>query len=272
MKNVTFIIKTFERKYCIKRLVKSIYKKYPNAKVLIADDSEVSCKEYLKKKYPFMDLHVYELEKDSGLATGRNYLLKKVKTKYFVLLDDDFVFDKSTNVEKGIKILEEKNLDILGGFLRNYAEVNGIFGHIKVMIQMIIKWNCPRNYIGELNYEYNTKTLYANYITNEFPEYTDSDITLNLFIANTKRILENCMWDDELKLQEHTAFFLSAKNAGLKIGFSNVLSVQHKPIKLKKYGTFRNRNYIKIFMKKNNIERIITTYNHGNEVVTYYDK
>ena len=105
MNDITFIVKTFERFYCIKRLVKSIFKYYPDANILIADDSEVSCKTYFYKKYGDGNITVYELEKDCGLSYGRNFLLERVKTKYFVLLDDDFVFDKRTNIEVAPSII-----------------------------------------------------------------------------------------------------------------------------------------------------------------------
>ena len=36
---VTFLIKTFEREYCLKRLLDSIKKYYPNNRVIILNDS-----------------------------------------------------------------------------------------------------------------------------------------------------------------------------------------------------------------------------------------
>lgn len=54
-------------------------------------------------------MQYYNLEKDCGLSAGRNFLLNKIQTKYFVLADDDFVFDQKTNLERAVQILEEKN-------------------------------------------------------------------------------------------------------------------------------------------------------------------
>lgn len=47
------------------------------------------------KKFGEYNLQYFDLEKDCGLSAGRNFLLNKVQTKYFVLADDDFVFDKN---------------------------------------------------------------------------------------------------------------------------------------------------------------------------------
>ena len=272
MEDVTFIIKTFERLYCIKRLVKSIYKKYPDAKVLIADDSSISCKSYFERSKWNDKIKVIELKKDCGLAEGRNVLVDNVKTEYFLLLDDDFVFDKKTDIKRALDILKERKLDILGGFIRNYTEINNLFTFIKLIIQRIIHYEKPANYIGTLYYNSETKTLYANYIRKQFPVYTDSDLVLNFFVARTNVVREKNRWDDELKLQEHTAFFYKAKKNGLKVGFSNEFSIQHRPIRLKKYSSFRGRNFTKIFMEKNDIDRIESTYDNGEVIITEYEK
>ena len=46
-KNLTIVIKTFERKKSLKRLLNSLEKYYKNIKIIIADDS----KKVIKKKY-----------------------------------------------------------------------------------------------------------------------------------------------------------------------------------------------------------------------------
>ena len=270
MKNVTFIIKTFERFKCVKRLVNSIYRYYPDAIILIGDDSEISCKQYFAKHYTGKDLTVYVLPKDCGLSYGRNYLLDRVKTDYFVLLDDDFVFDKRTDIQTGISILSEKGLDILGGYFRNYSEVYKFTDNFKVLIRHMFHLEIPYNYIGKLMLDKETRILNADYITKEFPDFTLTDITHNFFIGRTNVIRTKNRWDDDLKLHEHTDFFLRGKANGLSVGFTNQMSVQHKPIKPKKYNDFRNRDFVKLFMEKNDIKKIVATYNGKEEKVTEY--
>ena len=94
MDEVTIIIKTLDRCDCLINLLDSIFKKYPKIRVLVGDDSEISSKEKVMKKFGEYNLKYFDLEKDCGLSAGRNFLLNKVQTKYFVLADDDFVFDK----------------------------------------------------------------------------------------------------------------------------------------------------------------------------------
>ena len=98
MKDLTIIIKTLDRYVCLKPLIKSILKKYKDIPILIGDDSLISCKEQVKKDFPNANITFIELPYDCGISYGRNVLVSKVKTKYFCLCDDDFIFDKKTDL------------------------------------------------------------------------------------------------------------------------------------------------------------------------------
>ena len=269
LEDVTFIVKTFERFNCVKRLVKSIYRYYPDAIIRIADDSEKSCKAYLEQKYGNKDLKVYELPSDVGLSYGRNYLMDRVETKYFCLLDDDFVFDKKTDIAAAMKMIQEKDLDILGGFFRNYNAKQGVKARLKSIARTILLRKAPYkpyNYMGELRLDSENRILYGDYITNQFPDYKVVDIVHNFFVARTSVIREKNRWDDELKLQEHTAFFVQAKQNGIRVAFTNRFSVQHWPFRPAKYQSFRLRDidYFGIFLRKMNIQKWVKTIN-GSE-------
>lgn len=262
MQDLTMIIKTFERPYCLKRALKSIYKYYPDAKVIVADDSKDSNEKIITKYFSDKDVEYFRLPQDCGVSYGRNRLVEKVKTKYFLLLDDDFVIDKKTELEESFCIMKERKLDILGGYVRNYKTVNNYFDRFLVFFETLFKYEIPSNYIGTIEQKGNE--LYFDYKIHEFPEYQESDMVINFFIAKTKTILEKNMWDEDLKIQEHSAFFYTAKKAGLKIAFTNKLSVRHMPVRLKRYSNFRTRNYVQVFMKKYGIKKIITTYDDAS--------
>jgi len=267
MDEVTIIIKTLDRCDCLINLLDSIFKKYPKIRVLVGDDSEISSKEKILSKFNQYNLQYYNLEKDCGLSAGRNFLLNKIQTKYFVLADDDFVFDQKTNLERAVQILEEKKLDIIGGYIRNYKIVKSNLDKLFVLIQKILKYELPTNYIGTLKMEGNT--FYADYTVHSFPEFAETDLVLNFFLAKTERIKEIHGWDPKLKLQEHTEFFYRAKLNNLKVGFTNELSVQHHPVKLKKYSEKRNRNYTNVFMDKYAIDKIVANYDDNRgQVIT----
>ena len=267
MDEVTIIIKTLDRCDCLINLLDSIFKKYPKIRVLVGDDSEISSKEKILSKFNQYNLQYYNLEKDCGLSAGRNFLLNKIQTKYFVLADDDFVFDQKTNLERAVQILEEKKLDIIGGYIRNYKIIKSNWDKLLVLIQKILKYELPTNYIGTLKMEGNT--FYADYTVHSFPEFAETDLVLNFFLAKTERIKEIHGWDPKLKLQEHTEFFYRVNLNYLKVGFTNDLSVQHHPVKLIKYSEKRNRNYTNVFMDKYAIDKIVANYDDNRgQVIT----
>ena len=258
MEEITILIKTFERKKVLIRAIKSVLKFYPNINIIIGDDSKVSCEEEIKGKFKNKNIKVYNLPYDCGISYGRNFILKKVKTKYFCLMDDDFVFDKKTHLEDALNILKEKNLSIIGGHVRNYKIIKNFKDKIIFLIQKILKYEIPTNYIGKFTL-LKKDTLKVEYVVHSFPDYTDTEITLNFFIGVTKDILNN-LWDEELKLQEHTAFFYKAKKNKFKIGYTNKLSIRHCPVQNKDYEKKRKRNYSQLFMQKNNLNKIIAIY------------
>ena len=92
MDDVTIIVKTLDRYNCLVEFLSSVFKKYPKIRVLVGDDSEISSKEKVMKKFGEYNLQYFDLEKDCGVSAGRNFLLNKVQTKCLVLADDDFVF------------------------------------------------------------------------------------------------------------------------------------------------------------------------------------
>jgi len=60
---------------------------------------------------------------DSGLSAGRNLLLSKVRTPYFVLCDDDFVFDDRTNISHVLQFVRSGEFDIIAGCVYNYISL-----------------------------------------------------------------------------------------------------------------------------------------------------
>lgn len=263
MEEITFVVKTFERPNCLLRLVKSIYKYYSDAIVIIGDDSKNSAKKTIEKRYRQKKISFFELPYDCGISYGRNYLVRKVETKYFVLLDDDYVFDKFTEIEKGLNIIKNKQLDLLGGFFRNYPVIHSFIEYPRWLMTSVFAKEQKKNYIGSI--EENDDEVIVRYYTEEFPKYQDVDIIHNFFIARRDAILDNCMWDESIKVNEHTPFFIRAKRCGLKVGFSAELSILHKPVCFKKYIEFRDRNYVKEWMTLYGFKHYVSIVNEHKE-------
>lgn len=267
---ITVLIKTMMRPKSLKRLIRSLLKYYPDICIMIADDGIESSKSEICNEFADANIEYYELPHDSGLSYGRNYLLERVNTPYFLLCDDDFVIDSSLNLNALMDILNKKNLDILGGYIRNYKIVKNLLDRCIVYAQKVFHYEICTNYIGSI--EHKDEELIVHYRRKAFPEYEETDLCPNFFIAKTKRIKEMGGWDNDLKLQEHTEFFLRAKEFGIRVGSTNQMSVKHFPIQNKDYSSKRGRDFSSIFLKKHGIEKAYYYYDESERnVIEYFD-
>ena len=238
----TFIIKAFERPEKPVALVKSIQKFYPNVPIIIIDDSKKPSEE---KWAPH--IQYFHTEYDIGASEGRNRAVKLVKTKYFVLLDDDFEFTEQTKIETFKELLEKYNFDLIGGDFVNYGwQISKFVGFFKIY----------RKVLYACIYRYPTDGY------NAIPV----DFTHNFFLAKTDVIQKN-LWDSELKIGEHESFFLNLKNNHVKVGYTPHVSVNHWPdygeplddkiINQAYYDArlTRSASYLRIFYQKNGLKK-----------------
>jgi len=223
-KQTTLLIKSFLRKECVEALVSSIRKYYKNIKIVIVDDSD------LVFNFNDINIDIYNIKFDSGISVGRNYGIDRINTKYFVLLDDDFVFTSDTKIHLLYQTIESSDLDILGGAVienSRYLSYNGNF------------------FINEEN-----NTLELRKLNLQKEVLTVCDIIPNFFIAKTEKIKE-IRWDDCLKVAEHAAFFYKCKGRA-KVGYTNIASINHCQKSNKNYHEYRKRSmeYFKIWLNK----------------------
>lgn len=255
MKDIDIVITTFERPQCVNKLLKSLYKYYPEIsnQVFIADQSKVFDPTYRVKKESVVNLPF-----DCGLGYARNYLFDATPRKYKLLLDDDFVLNEFTKIEKFVDVTRHTDADIIGGTVINPN-------------------NKKLNF--EYDFEYKDNVLYQTTLQNGYKEhngikYRESDVVLNfgLFKKNVQR------WDPQLKVCEHTDYYFRYLNEDRKIIHVPEVIIDHDKIKPKKYMKFRKRTeYIKLFMKKNNIHKIIRDGKlkyelNGNSFTKIYNK
>lgn len=239
LSDVTIIIKTFERPQCVLRLLKSLHKQYPKVSTIVIDDSK---RMNFNLRLP-NNVRYFQLPFDSGLSVGRNFAINKVETKYFVLMDDDFLFDNKLTancIENLRTSIEKYKLDICGGRV----------------------YDCDRNsylfYYADLDISDRILTQTSVKIE-KGKEHYECDLVLNFFIAQTETIKKMGGWDPELKVAEHTDFFLKCKDAKIKTGFildSVILHQKHMP---KQYVPFRQRGpkLTKRMLEKNNLDAMI---------------
>ncbi|XP_063073887.1 beta-1,4 N-acetylgalactosaminyltransferase 2-like [Engraulis encrasicolus] len=107
---VTIAVKTFLRYKELRTLIESIRVKYPHIRIIIADDSKEP------EKVEGHNIYQYIMPPAQGWFAGRNLAISQVTTKYFLWVDDDFLFLNETSIEKFVEIMEAvPKLDVLGG-------------------------------------------------------------------------------------------------------------------------------------------------------------
>jgi hypothetical protein len=181
--NLTAVVKTFERPELLKRLIISIKRYYPDLPIIVVDDS--------KKPTVINGVQTIVLPFDSGVSLGRIEGVKEVKTKYMLLLDDDFIFYRHTNLVDALNILEQyPQIDIMGGQVVNLPYFSSI------------------DYTDGLIYPTSADPhTHQNLMIGDLPVF---DIVANFFIGQTEKI-RLISWTPELKRIDHNDFFTRAK-------------------------------------------------------------
>lgn len=178
--DTTIIIKSFLRPLSLTALIVSIRKMYPNIRIHVADDGDLS-------EMPDGVDMFYRLPFDTGLSKGRNYLVDTVTTEYTVLLDDDTLFNDRSRLEYATRVLSEfKSLDIVAGHYLPHR----FYGQHTIEDGVLIR-----------------DMHLASDVVDGFPIF---DFVPNFFVARTSS-LRRVRWDEELKIMEHMDYFWRAR-------------------------------------------------------------
>jgi chlorinating enzyme len=222
VQDVTLLVKTFLRPRALFRLLDSIERTYPELPVLVADDGDEPIREQVLTRHRQVVDYVV-LPFDSGISRGRNALLERVRSRYFVLLDDDVAFGAATRLDVMLRHLRESGCELMGGSV----EENGV----------PLPW--------ELDLEAGTDPETGRYLRlHRVPTrapYTRCDAVHNFFMAETEAVRRKVGgWDDDLKVLEHTDFFWRAKTGGLAVAHCPEVAVLHDhTLDSERYREFR---------------------------------
>ena len=235
---ITFVIKTFKRYASLEKLLNSIDNYCPNFKIVIADDNEKIDDEFYLKWKVKLDIEVIKLPFDSGISKGRNEAIKKIRTPYILLLEDDFVFTKETDIEKFYKIIKsDEKIGVVGGMcLEGQAKVEQHFEFIPELKNGILIQKSDGN-----NYK-QIKGIKAK----------ETSCVLN-FALMRRKMLKLHKWDNDLKICEHLDFYLRLKGKGWKIIYTPEVKIQHNrgggELDYKEYRERRHEFLLRLYNK-----------------------
>jgi glycosyltransferase involved in cell wall biosynthesis len=237
--NITIGIKTFIRssslKYCLMRL----RQRYKTITILVADDSTPEYKKINKTLCNRFKAEYLDLPFDTGLGYGRNQMIKKCKTKYYLTLDDDSLIDDRFDLNKLFLLIENTNLDIIScqrGVKKRQSKHYYHFFHSVDKIsnerygKYIIKYDQNMSNDRLIKNNINLR-LYQCHLINEN------------YIGKTN-ILQNNLYENDIKIGQHQLHFSKLFLNNIKIGYCPDIIIGEKVNYPEEYLKYRGRKGI----------------------------
>lgn len=228
LSDVTVGVKTFLRPDRLDRCLSSLHGK-GFAQVIVADDGEIG--ERKREVYRFHEerlaLELLRLERDSGLAYGRNQIVDRCETEFLLMLDDDQAVPGNIGDLK-IILVEDQEVGGVAGFWNEYGETKCTSCNIYEYGDYIVKdtlGDVPSREVKNLTYylfdQINNSTLFRT------------------------EVLEATPWDPYYKIgKEHLDFYLTHKRLGKwKFAATPDVVIDHFPSRKGRYKeSFRNKD------------------------------
>ncbi|KAL7379376.1 hypothetical protein ABVT39_026811 [Epinephelus coioides] len=205
--HVTIATKTFLRYPQLKVLLSSIRRFYGNIEVVIADDS------FEPEHIPGEHIRQYFMPPAQGWFAGRNLAVSQVTTKYFLWVDDDFVFREETKIEKLVEVMEAvPELDVLGG------AVQGNQFHFSLI------YDEGEENEGGCLYRKSKGKFHS---LPGYPQCFLADGVVNFFLARTDAV-QRVGFDPKLQRVAHSEFFMDGLGS-LLVATCGHVSIGHQP-------------------------------------------
>jgi GT2 family glycosyltransferase len=248
-KFVDFCITTFKRPKALERLLLSIAEYYPMANVYVADQNETLDRDFYKKlRNKVYDagllkrVSIEHLPYDCGLSYARNHLVRTTPNKYKLILDDDMMFTRETDIKKMVTLLEaHPRAGVVGGLVTQLgSEVH-----------------------FEFNLEIKDQTIYQVPDGQKLREhmgikYKRTGCVLN-FALFRKELFDAVIWDNDLKVTEHMDFYLRLKSGTVyNVLYTPDVVIDHPPTERDAdYKDLRQRKEFMVKMlRKHKVQRV----------------
>ncbi len=243
IRDCQFLIKSFRRFGSLRRLVESILLFYPDASILIADDSLGPGLEALPgdalwcQRQP--NVRWFQLPFDCGLPAARNYLIGMADRPVVVNCDDDFVFTDETKIEKLLDVLNhDPSIGLVAGVMRQDGRVVNYTGQFAFAPDGGTRSVASSPPCRRLTIEPNPGPPET---TPAGTRFVRCDLALNFFAARRESMLR-ARWDPRLKVSwEHLDHFLEMHRVGIKVAYTPDVVVDHHQDRSPEYLRFRGR-------------------------------
>lgn len=221
-RDVTVLVKTFERPDELRRLVRSIRRFYPRIGILVVDDSQQPLEPVPEGITRYLHLPFDSL----GVSAGRNLGLREVRTPFVLFCDDDMVFGRRTDLARMLRTLVTTRFDVVSCRWMDHEPWHSLRRGY-------------RRYEGTLEIEHGTLVHRLGATRGSLDGLPVFDIVHQFFLARTDTLGPD-PWDVRFKVAgEHVALFLSFKERGLVCTRLPDVVVYHYPALPPRYMRFR---------------------------------
>ena len=199
LSQLTAIIPASNRQKSLNRLIRSVKKSYPELKLMVADDSQEALK--------CGDATGLRLPAGAGRSAACNAMLARLRTPYFLLLDDCCEFSKETRIESLAELVAGDKLDVAGGDLTGCRR----------RLWFFVKRH-PQP--GHGTFEISGDSLLVQHGHRTVGEgYSWCDMVPNFYVARTDKVRNMGGWDPELMNDERVEFFFRGHRHGITGGY-----------------------------------------------------
>ncbi|KAJ3107598.1 Beta-1,4 N-acetylgalactosaminyltransferase 1, partial [Physocladia obscura] len=224
---ITIMVKTTNRMSKVFSLVTSSLELYPNLTIMVSDDGHIDPRKTTRPEGQQRGFYYLPLSHDVGLSAARNIMVDRIRTKYVLTLDDDFILTPDSDIAALIHALETPPK-----FSGGNKNISMQFSEAATRFE-IAAGKIPADesrfgvdYCGVMHATaQGTLRLDAGRAIREdaSPEATHEGCTEvefvpNVFVARTAFLRDILRWDPLLKLGEHEDFFWRAKNSAKFFG------------------------------------------------------
>ncbi|HMO86306.1 MAG TPA: glycosyltransferase [Lacipirellulaceae bacterium] len=237
LSRLTAIVRTCERPRAIARLVASLRRRYPQLRLLVADDS--------RQPQPLEGADWIRLPADVGVSAGRNAALARVRTPYFLLLEDAVELTRRTRIEPLLDLASHSLCDIAAG---QYVACR----------RKLLAFTVRRPDPGYATFEFTDGGLDVRSGHRAGAEgFLACDLTHNFFVARTDKVRAMGGWDPQLLVDEQLEFFVRAQRFGLRVGVCPEVIASRWPDQRDASQAATSRDFTGLALAKIGVARLV---------------
>lgn len=240
LSRLTLVFVTMARPDCARRLIETARRFYPDLRIVMVE--QVDGPSPLAEVAAAAGIEHLVLPFDAGVSRARNVAVRAVRTEYFILADDDFVFLKSTVFDPALEFMDaHPDVAFLGGDLEE-REI-GPSGRVKASFPKAR--NILLDKTGRGIVILSAEMLKTNWKSFNGQRYQFCDMVAQWGVGRAASFHDApLLWDERFKTGgEHYDFFLAWKqdHPELKSAHTPTLLCAHEPIREPQYNAYRYR-------------------------------